>query len=260
MRQSVTNTEIGAEMLLSYLYPELEDKWIVRYDGTFYRNYSHDAMEISPEETTVWLSRDGILDLLPQGLLSMEDDLKNGDVLEKHKQLDLQRRILSEAFLPFDSVEFRRRLKVERNVSELLSDKLSYILRTFFGFDIDAEKNPYIREFAVLLPYVRHRRGDFEMIRRLLSAIFGCEVIRRDGRYAEEDSTRAWIPSVRFELLVPDLSAEEYKALQGDILPLRDFLAEWFIPAEVRLEILLKQHSVSPELGKNMILDYNTEL
>ena len=260
MRKSVQNTEIGAEMLLTYLYPELEDKWIVRYDGTFYRNYSHDAMEISPEEATVWLSRDGLLDLLPQGLLSMEDDLKSGDVQEKHRQLNLQRRVLSEAFLPFDSVEFRRRLKVEKDVSELLSDKLSFILRTFFGYDIEAEKNPYVRDFAVLLPYIRHWRGDMEMLRRLLSSVFDCEVVRRDGRFSEEDSTRAWIPHIRFELLKPDLTAEDFRTLQADILPLRDFLSEWFMPAEVRLDILVRHHSASPRLDENMILDYNTEL
>ena len=247
-------------MLLDYLYPELEEKWIVRYDGTFYRNYSRDAMEISPEESTVWLSRDGLLDLLPQGLLSMEDDLKTGDKQEKHRQLDLQRRVLSEAFLPFDSVSFRRLLKVEKKVSELLSDKLAYVLKTFFGFDIEAEENPYVKEFAFLLPYVRHWRGDMEMLRRLLSSVFDCEVVRRDGRYSEEDSTRAWIPSVRFELRIPNLTAEEFKALQKDVLPLRDFLSEWFIPAEVRLEILVKHHSASPVLNENMILDYNTEL
>lgn len=247
-------------MLLDYLYPELEEKWIVRYDGTFYRNYSHDAMEISPEESTVWLSRDGLLDLLPQGLLSMEDDLKTGDKQEKHRQLDLQRRVLSEAFLPFDSVSFRRLLKVEKKVSELLSDKLAYVLKTFFGFDIEAEENPYVKEFAILLPYVRHWRGDMEMLRRLLSSVFDCEVVRRDGRYSEEDSTRAWIPSVRFELRIPNLTAEEFKALQKDVLPLRVFLSEWFIPAEVRLEILVKHHSASPVLNENMILDYNTEL
>jgi len=247
-------------MLLDYLYPELEEKWIVRYDGTFYRNYSRDAMEISPDEATVWLSRDGLLDLLPQGLLSMEDELKSGDKQEKHKKLDLQRRILSEAFLPFDSVSFRRLLKVEKNVSELLSDKLSFILKTFFGFDIEAEKNSYVKEFAVLLPYIRHWRGDMEMLRRLLSSVFDCEVVRIDGRYGEEDSTRAWIPSIRFELRIPNLTAEEFKALQKDVQPLRDFLSEWFIPAEVRLEILVKHRSASPVLNENMILDYNTEL
>ena len=260
MRKSVQNTEIGAEMLLNYLYPELEEKWIVRYDGTFYRNYSHDAMEISPEEATVWLSRDGILDLLPQGLLSLEDDLKSGDIQERHKELDLQRHILSEAFLPFDSIAFRRLLKVESNVSALLLDKLSYILKTFFGFNLEAEKNPYVREFAVLLPYIRHWRGDLEMIRRLLAAVMGCEVVRRDGRFGEEDSTRGWIPAIRFDLLMPDLSGREYRRLFEDVQPLRDFLAEWFIPAEARLEINIKHHSASPRLDENMILDYNTEL
>ena len=40
------NKEISAEMLLGHLYPELELLWTVRHRGTFYRNYSHDVMDI----------------------------------------------------------------------------------------------------------------------------------------------------------------------------------------------------------------------
>ena len=252
--------EIGAEMLLNYLYPELEDRWIAHHDGAFYRNYNRDVMELSPEENTVWLSRDGFLDLLPQGLLSREDFLKTGDIQEKHKELERQRRILSEAFLPFDTLAFRRRLKLERSVSELLEGKLSYVLKTYFGFHLDQEENPYVREFAVLLPYVRQWRGDFGLLKNLLSAVFHCGVALKEGRYSETDSTREWLPVVRYELLVPGLSAPQFQALHAQVKPLEAFLSEWFIPMEVRLELVLKEHPASSPLNARLTLDYNTEL
>lgn len=252
--------EIGAEMLLNSLYPELQDKWTAHYDGTFYRNYSRDVMELDQEGMNVYLSRDGFLDLLPQGLLSREDEFKTGDVQEKYKALGVQLKTLSEAFLPFDSMVFRSRLRLESNVSELLSAKIEYILKTFFGFDLAAETNPYVKEFAVLLPFIRQRRGDTYLIKNLLSAIFHCEVSFSLRRYSETDSTRDWLPCVRYELLMPDLSAEEYRALHAELQPLADFLSEWFLPAEAHLELRVKHHSAAPLLNTNMILDYNTEL
>lgn len=252
--------EIGAEMLLNYLYPELQDRWIAHHDGAFYRNYSRDVMGLSPEDSTVWLSRDGYLELLPQGLLGGEDYLKSGDREEKHKVLKHQRRILSEAFLPFDTFAFRRRLQLERNVSELLEDKLAFVLKTYFGFDWEAQENPYVREVAVLLPFVRQWRGDFGLLKNLLSAVFRCEVVRREGRYSQTDSTREWLPVVRYELLVPGLSAPEFQTLSQAIKPLEDFLSEWFVPMEVRLELVIREHGASNRLDSGLTLDYNTEL
>lgn len=253
-------SEISAEMLLGRLYPELEDRWTAHHDGTFYRNYSRDVMEVEPEIAEVWLSRDSILGLLPQGLISTEDELRTGDKSEKHKELEMRKKLLSEAFLPIDTFTFRRSLKVERNVSELLEGKLEYILKTYFDVDLQDEKNPYVREFAVLLPCIRNRRGDFQLIRRLLSDVFGCEVTMQERRYSETDSTRQWLPSIRYELLVPELTAESYREMLLDVKPLEAFLGEWFVPMEVRLEIEIKQHNALRPLDGGLTLDYNTEL
>ena len=252
--------EIRAEMLLSYLYPELEERWMARHEGTFYRNYSRDVMEVSPDELTVWLSRDGFLDLLPQGVFSREDELRKGDWQEKHKELELRRKVLLEAFLPFDSFGFRRQMQMERSVSALVRDKLDYVLKTYFGFDLAAEENPYVREFAVLLPLSRQWRGDFNLIRSLLKAVFRCEVTFRERRYSHTDSSRQWLPAIRYELLVKDLPADAYNSLQRDVQPLTAFLSEWFMPMEVHLEIAVKHHQAGHPLDQEAILDYNTEL
>ena len=252
--------QISAEMLLNLLYPELEERWMARHDGTFYRNYSQDVLELSPEENSVRLSRDSILGLLPQGLLSPEDELRSGDIQEKHKALEWQQKLLSEAFLPFDSLNFRRKLRMERQVSELLNGKLEYLLKTYFGFDLAAETNPYVREVAVLLPYIRHRRADFGLVRNLLSSLFNCPVAQLERRWSQVDSTLCWLPVLRFELLIPGLSAQAYRDLSQQLQPLTDFLAEWFMPMDLRLEIVIKQHGEPRQLDSQWTLDYNTEL
>ena len=260
MNKSAQIREIGAEMLLNFLYPELQDKWTARHEGTFYRNYSEDILSVSPESAEVTLSRDSFLNLLPQRLFSGEEDLKKGDKLEKHKELEQEMRVLSEAVLPLDSFAFRQRLMLERRTSELLEDKLEYVLRTYFGYDLAAEQNPYVREFAVLLPYVRNWRGSFKNIKTLLSVVFRCPVTVTERRWSETDSTREWIPEIRYELEIPDLAPEAYRSLSADLQPLREFLSEWFMPMEMRLELAVKHHQAPRPLETGLTLDYNTEL
>lgn len=260
MSYNVHIPEIGAEMLLNYLYPELEDQWTVRQEGTFYRNYNRDVLSLDPDTASVRLSRDGLLGLLPQGLLSQEEDLLSGDRKEKHKELEQHLKLLSEAFLPFDTFNFRRRLKVERSVSELLNGKLEWLLKSYFGFDLAAESNPYVKEVAVLLPYISRRRGDFGLIRNVLESLFHCPVNMQERRYSQLDSTRCWLPLIRYELLIPGLQAQEYRDLSAAIEPLTDFMAQWFMPMEIKLEIMVRQHGVAPAMGAPLTLDYNTEL
>ena len=103
MIEQTNITEIKAEVLLNHLYPELADQWIVKNKGTFYRNYSEDAMRIDEESGTVSLSRDGFLRLLPQGLITTDDELKGKDFHAKYEELKLRRSQLEELFRPFDS-------------------------------------------------------------------------------------------------------------------------------------------------------------
>lgn len=260
MNFEVNIPEVGAEMLLNYLYPELEERWRVRNEGTFYRNYNNDSLSISPSEAEISLARDGFLKLLPQGLISPDDELSKGDIVAKHKEIERRKRILKETFVPIDTVNFRRRLKIEKEVSEVLGKKLDYILQTYYNIDINDEQNPYIKEVAILLPYIRSRRGDFGLIKNLLMGMLDCKVNILTGRYSQTDSTKSWIPLIRYELIIEKLSNKEYNMLSQGLNGLRDFIAEWFIPAEMRCEILIKDHRESPVINNNQTLDYNTRI
>lgn len=252
--------EISAEMLLNYLYPELEDKWVARHEGTFYRNYNDDALSVDPETMEVTLARDGFLKLLPQGVITTEDELKGKDVKGKLDAMKRRHHLLMEAFLPIDSFNFRKKLQIERTVSELLEDKLDFILRNYFGVEVDEDTDRYIREAAYILPFVSKKRGDLIFIRELMKSVLGYPVKMSRGRFSSTDSTLSWLPMIRYDLLVPGLDADGYAKLAAEIKPFCNFLLEWFIPVDTVCRFGIKHNAENGSGGSKMILDYNIEL
>lgn len=248
-------SEIRAEVLLNYLYPEMAGEWIARCEGSFYRNYSDDLMSLF-EDREVVLSRDGLLKLLPDGLISDESEL-TGNVADNYQKLTARIKLLKEAFLPIDTFFFRQKLNIEQKTSELLKEKLSFLLKKYWGYDIAAENNRYVKEVAVLLPYVSRLRADLGSIGRLLGDIVGCPAEMKLGRYSEEDSTRWWLPKVEYQLLIPELTPEEYTNLREEIVPLQQFVAEWLIPVEMKCEINIRWREKRPQRA---MLDYNVKV
>ena len=238
MRKRNDIHEASAEMLLNYLYPEVDRKWIAHGEGSFYRNYNSDLFDYDDETMEAWMARDTFLSLLPQGVINNDNDLKGEDAAEKFKKIQRRIRLLNEALLPIDTNAFRQRLIVERQVSELLQNKLTYVLKEYFGIDLDKVESPLVKEAALMLPYVSRSRGDFSLVGALLGALLHCQVRTMTGRYSHTDTTLRWLPRVRFELLIPGLSPEEFRTLNAEVQPLREFICEWFIPFEVKCDIV----------------------
>ena len=250
---------IRAEVLLNRLYPEFRQEWKVRCMGSFYRNYTQDVLFMDDNIKEVELSRDGLLNLLPEGVYNRHDELKGEDMRAKYKELEQRIWMLREAFKPIDTYWFKQNLDVERQVSELLEDKVEYVLRTYFDFDLSKVQDPLVKEVAVILPFINSKRGDFDFVRLLLKALLQCEVNMETGRYSHTDTSKRWLPMIRYDLLMPGLTAEEYNKRNAAIEPLRDFICEWLMPMEVVCLIKIKE-SGSPQLvNERLILDYNTE-
>lgn len=260
MRKRNYISEASAEMLLNFLHPEVEKQWIAHGEGSFYRNYNSDLLEFDDETKEIWTARDTFLNLLPQGVINQDNDLKGEDAAQKFKKIQRRIRLLNEAFLPIDTIAFHQRLFVERQVSELLQNKLSYVLKEYFGIDLDMVESPLVKEAALMLPYVSRSRGDFGLVASLLGALLHCHVDIITGRYSHTDTTRRWLPRVRFELLIAGLSPEEFRLKDVELQPLRTFIREWFIPYEVKCEILIKEHHSEQQVNTRLTLDYNTEL
>ncbi len=260
MRMDRNLYQIRAEVLLNYLYPEMENEWFAQCKGTFYRNYNQDILWLDLEEGKVQLTRDGFLRLLPEGLITKNDDLQGEDVSEKFKQLEWRKELLNESFAPFDTYVFHKKLTIERHTSELLDQKLDFLLKKYFDFDMAAEKSPLVREAAVLLPYVSRWRGDFGFVSNLLGALMNCEVEMSVGRYSHLDTTVCWLPEVRYQLLIPGLTREEYLQQTENLQPLIAFVKERFIPFDVSCRISIREHLVTKEWAGSMTLNYNTEV
>ena len=251
--------DINAEMLLEHLYPELCDKFVVKDKGMFLRGYSSDLISVDAETRQVSLSRDGFLKCLPQSLLGSEQELHSGEFSEKYRRLRRRVRILSDAFAPVDAYIFRQRLQVERQVSQLLDDKIDFILRHYFGIDRRKLSNEYVVEMAALLPFVSRLRGDMAFVRSTVESVTGCTTELVTGRYSMKGNTRKWLPLVRFNVLVPNLSHEQYTEFSQKLRPLEEFLREWFVPAEAHCVLEVRQHGAPQELGESLMLDYNVE-
>ena len=126
---------------------------------------------------------------------------------------------------------------------------------------IDRKPSSLVREAAALLPYVCRWRGNFSFIGQLLGTLMACDVEKEIGRFSDWDSTRCWLPEVRYRLLIPGLTSEEYLRRTEELQPLAAFIREWFIPFEVSCRIGIKEHRDYPvEGGRSLTLDYNTEV
>ena len=131
MRRVNNIPEIRAEVLLNYLYPEVGNQWTVQNEGTFYRNYNSDLLAIDAERLKAETARDCFIKLLPQGLITLDTDLKGEDSSEKFKQLQIKLRLLRETFKPIDTFQFRDSVFIEKQVENLLQNKISYVLNTY---------------------------------------------------------------------------------------------------------------------------------
>ena len=135
------------------------------------------------------------------------------------------------------------------------------MLKTYFNFDLVAEANPLVKEAAVLLPFVSRWRGDFAFIANLFGALMDCEVERSEGRFSHVDTTVCWLPEVRYRLLIPGLTTEEYRKKTELLQPLIAFVKEWLIPFDVRCDICIREHpDTANVIHESLTLNYNTEL
>ena len=251
--------DISAEFLLNYLYPEKKDQWIARNKGVFRRNYNPDVLSLSKENSTVKLSRNGFLDLIPPGLFAADDELLNGDFTARYEALMRKKTLFEDLFTPENTVFFRTRLLLERKATGLLEEKVGYLLRRYYQYDWSAETNPFVKQIAPLLLMVQKLRADFGFIKNLLRRLLHAEVEMRVGQYTWGEDMEQSQPEIRYDVIIPDLSAEEYKEISDKIEPLKNFLEEWFVPFDTRCVIAVKHHGKPFTLNKGWLLEYNTE-
>lgn len=250
-------------MQLGYTYPDNDNNWIVRSKGTFYRNYQSDVMVVDEQNNVVDLARDGFIHILPQGLLTTDNDLRSDDPHKKKEawtKLKKRKRQLEAAFQPVDTIRFRNRMLTEKQISGILQDKQAIILREVYGINAADYPSPFVQQIMNILPNIRRFRGDLNYIRSFLASCTNSEVELIRKRYSDTDTSRQWIVEIIYNIYIDNLSSVEYQEMFEKAHQVEEFLREWLIPVEVKLKVGIKMRTKTRKIGSPFILDYNIQL
>ncbi|MCF0202015.1 MAG: hypothetical protein HUK08_01495 [Bacteroidaceae bacterium] len=246
--------EIKAEFLLNMFFPEKNDDWAVYCDGTFYRNYNADVLNVFPEINEIHVSRDSVLSLMPEGMIGGENLLRMGDRQNQWEKLHARLNMLRSFFCPIDTILFRENLKVEREMTRILEDRLNIVLRELFDINLNKIENPLVKNYAKLLPFVEMIRGDYGKLCSLLSTMIQ-QPVRMDKRhYSIEESNECSIMWLVMMVEKNDMDEDSLQEFFALMQPLEDFLREWFIPFCVKFSIEVE--GVSEE----SYADYNARI
>jgi hypothetical protein len=144
-------------------------------------------------------------------------------------------------------------------VAQAVEQKLAFILEKYFGCDLKAAPNAYVRQLMTLLPNVAHLRGDLAKIKHLLAALFSAQVEMKvsyvDGGIPQVEPQQ----QVVFRVYVEQMSQAQYTAMYQQVKPVEEFLEEWFIPAYMQVKIVLRSHANSV-LNAKTLLNYNAKI
>jgi len=184
-------SDVKAEVLMADLTEAgfKQSDYTVFFDSSFKRRYSKDLLRAGKipagnvgEILAVYLARDGLYDILPEGLFHTTPDsaLTNGKGMasdsRKESKIEEETR---KFFQPFENEFFYQRIQLEikeRNVLQKLND---YTLEDFFlnFWKIDRSlPGEMIIKLSAMLPFVKNIVGDFKMTANCLGAILGEEV------------------------------------------------------------------------------------
>ena len=159
------------------------------FDSLFKRGYSNDILKAEKilinsldEVLAITLARDGLYDLLPEGLFHTSPDAAissgKGMASDSRKESRIEEET-RKFFLPFENEFFYQRIQLElqeRLILQKLNDNsLDDFFLDFWKIDRSLPKELVIK-LAVMLPFVKEIVGDFAMTASCLGAILDEEV------------------------------------------------------------------------------------
>ena len=248
INKNINLQEIKAETILSLENLPCFSVQTKENSGMFYRNYFSDLIEYDSDNNTLTLSRDGIFNLLPEGLFFEEDELKNSksfqDTSDKIKK---KRREISQFFQPFDTEYFKLSLMLEKKINEISEKGNKVLLDLFFDKNKIAEN----KSLQFLLPQINQIKGNEYLITDILKIILNAkkvELIEIDYH------------TKRFIIHIPNLSKEEYFEKTQQVSDIFEILREYFFSFDINYDFRIKDRKQRFILNENLILDYNTNL
>jgi len=248
------NEDLLAELLLSVYFPNVKT-WNASYGSFFSRNYSGDLRSVDANMYTVSLSRNGLYDILPEKMFFDVEELRfleSRDLAQRIDEIYEEEKNIKDYFKPLDSFFFNQSCKFHNTAGQLVDNKVNWLLKLLFDYDIEAETNPYVKQMAPLLLHATEIRANLELISQILSEILGCKV---DFQVNHQDE-------VLFVVHKWNLNSTEFHAFVKDIKPLFDFVTYWFISMEMDCIYKVKDYHQPFILSSErpLVLDYNTQI
>ncbi|MDR1761464.1 MAG: hypothetical protein LBR55_03340 [Bacteroidales bacterium] len=220
--------------------------------GAFYRNYSSDLIRYDSDTNTITLSRDGIYNLLPEGLFFEEDELRNSkNFKETRNKIKEKKKEISHFFQPFDTEYFKLSLALEKHINKCAEKGNEILLDLFFDNDNVAADVETWCAASFLLPQISQIKGNEHVIGGVLKTILHApkvELIETD--YCNKS----------FIIYISNLSKKEYFEKKQQVSDIFKILEEYVLPFDVNYDFKIKDREQKFILNENLILDYNTNL
>lgn len=259
-KQYISIGDLKAETWLNSFFPE-NYLFEVKAKGTFYSNYCEDLLEVDtglPEGNKLCLSRDGLFHLLPEALFVEENRLRDPKL--KQEPFAAEKEHILNFFIPFDTEFFQISRELDKTVCGIESGVVDILLKLLYNIDPKDVHNPFIKKVLPLLLQVSEIRGDFVLITQLISAITGFDTEIQPAK------TSVTFPFGRKEeyiiinivFSISGLTNFEYNQLYDDLKEFVDFISEWFFPADLPIQYVIKDNNHPFTLDGTLTLDYNT--
>lgn len=288
--------DIKAEVMVASLYEKgiLAEQIIIRNQGVFKRSYRKDIVDCEIKEINsfeeileIGISRDGLYDILPEGLFHQSERGSNQSVqrmVEEHKKFKSEELVARKYFQPFENEFFKQKVQVEENEKNfyyrILSEK-NQLLQQFWKLDsnLPLEASKRLLEF---LPRAGKICGHIQLMQLALSKILLEEVkvltyqmplsmICQDKMKSTQAQTlgidsvmgatyEETIPVIEF-MIGPcqSLSVEQFLPKNPYYLLLQKFY-DCFTPLEAEIKTTFVTNKNQVEKENSPILGYNFDL
>ena len=271
-------SDIKAEVLIADLIKEgfSHTDFLIYFDSLFKRRYSKDVLKAEKivindieEILAIRLARDGLYDLLPEGLFHASSDevvtTSRGMASDSKKESGIEKET-RKFFQPFENELFYQKVQLElqeRSILQKLNDNsLDDFFLDFWKIDRSLPDVLIIR-LSALLPFVREIAGDFRMTASCLGSILSEEVdysihyksdMRPEqGRSESDESCSLGNTRLGVSMIPGQHSEESFKAIRFIIGPLKnsgiepylengniagfiDCFCNYFVPMEITPE------------------------
>jgi len=260
MSQDVSN--IRAEVLLPIVLDNWEE-YSVRKAGLFFKGYMPDVLSIEPGTRTVELSRDGLMQMLPEAMFFREEYLRENiadeDALkEKIEMLKMQHQQMSIFFKAFDTCFARQEMHLHHILEDAECNGEEIILREMYGVDLSKERDPNVRKLAQLLLIGPEIKGNIGLLAFCVGGILDVGITYDVQPNVVDDCKSAKYTVVRFNLYIDGLTSVEYMQRMERYEEFFFRLEQWFLPYDCEVDYCIKGLHQRFILGESLTLDYNT--